>query len=66
MMEGQEITITIRKSSATPALYGAVYLDNVFVANAEAQTIADALDAIKNRIAESRVGLANDWSTRAR
>lgn len=66
-MEGQEIVITIRKSSTEANQhFGSIHLDGTLIATAEEQGSVTVLEKLKKEMISKNVAIANDWLTKYR
>lgn len=63
-MLGQEIVLTIRKSSMTPDTHtGVATLDGHVVASSTEQGSVAVMEALKEQIISKDIAIASDWST---
>jgi hypothetical protein len=64
-MQGQEITIKIRKDSMTPNHhYGEVLLDGRVVANGIASGTVAVLETLKEKIINRNIAISPEWGER--
>ncbi len=65
MYAGQELVLTIRKSSSEPdTIVASIVLDGFHIDLEKATTLPELLEAVEKRCISKGVTIARDWSSR--